>query len=147
MLRNDTKKREDLEELAAGWAGRHVLYPSKLKQFVESKTAWYPSILARRLALSEAAAKRLLEAVGYATSPHDAELMEFSRSPRAQAARRSWDDVEWERTFTSLDELLEAGTDRPEVSYPEALSDDEWDPRHQDGVSVWSRLGDWVRRR
>lgn len=146
VLRYDTKKREDLEVLAADWAGRHVLYPRKLRQFVESKTAWYPSILAERLALSEAAAKRLLEAVGYVASPHDAELMEFSDSPSAHAARRCWEDVEWERTFTSLDELLEAGTDRPEVPYSAPLSDEEWDAPQEDRASVWSRFRDWFRR-
>jgi hypothetical protein len=147
VLRQDTKKRDELEELAADWAGRHVLYPMKLKQFVESKTAWYPTVLAERLALSEAAAKRLLEAVGYVASPHDAELMEFSDSPSAHAARRCWDEVEWERTFTSIDELLEAGTDRPEMSDLTPLPDEEWDSPQEESASVWSRLRDWFRRR
>lgn len=147
VLRHDTEQREQLDELAADWAGRHVLYPRKLKQFVESKNAWYPSVLAKRLALSEAAARRLLDAVGYVASPHDGDLMEFSDSEDARAARSRWDDVEWERTFTSLDELLDAGTDRPEVSYPEALAEDEWESQREENRSVWSRLRDWGRRR
>lgn len=147
VLRHDTKKREELEELAADWAGRHVLYPRKLKQFVESKDAWYPSILAKRLALSEAAARRLLDAVGYVASPHDAELMEFSDSEDAQAARRSWDDAEWEPTFTSLDELLDAGADRPEAPRP-AVPETEWDfSQRKEKLSKWSRLLARLKRR
>lgn len=147
VLRRDTKKREELEELAADWAGRHVLYPRKLKQFVESKAAWYPTVLAERLALSEAAARRLLEAVGYVASPHDAELMEFSDSPSAHAARRRWDEVEWERTFASIDELLEAGTDRPETSDLSAPSEDGWDSPPEERTPAWTRLRSWFRRR
>ncbi|MDP3968735.1 MAG: hypothetical protein Q8Q02_10665 [Nocardioides sp.] len=147
LLRHDTKRCEELEELAANWAGRHVLYPRKLKQFVESKNAWYPSVLAKRLGLSDAAARRLLDAVGYAASAHDAELMEFSNSEDAQAARRSWDDAEWEPTFTSLDELLDAGADRPEVLQPSALSEADWDSPREKNLSVWSRLRAWVKRR
>ena len=80
-------------------------------------------------------------------STHDPDLMEFSDSLSAQAARRSWDDAEWERTFTSLDELLEAGTDRPEAHYPDTLSDEEWAPPQRENSSLWSRLKGWVRRR
>lgn len=147
VLRHDTGKREDLEKLAADWAGRHILYPRKLKQFVESRNAWYPSVLADRLALNEAAAERLLEAVGYLASPHDPELMEFSDSPVAQAARRCWDEVEWEPTFTSLDELLEAGTDQPEVSHPDALANQDWGSIQEQRASAWSRFRDRVKRR
>lgn len=147
MLRHDSKKREELEELAADWAGRHVLYPRKLKQFVESKNAWYPSVLAERLALSDAAARRLLDAVGYAASAHDAELMEYSDSEDAQAARLAWDEVEWEPTFTSLDELLDAGTDRPDVSQPSGLFETGWGSSEEDPLSLWSRLRAWFKRR
>lgn len=147
VLRHDESKRAELEELAADWAGRHVLYPRKLKQFVESKNAWYPSVLAERLALSEAAARRLLEAVGYVESPHDAELMEFSDSDDAQAARRRWDDVQWEATFSSLDELLDADTDRPEFGDPAASLTEESESLQPERPSSWSRLRDWIKRR
>jgi hypothetical protein len=55
LIRRDERKRDDLEELAASWAGRHILYPRSLRLFVESKRAWYPALLARRLSIPEAA--------------------------------------------------------------------------------------------
>jgi len=87
-----------------------------LRLFVESKHAWFTSVLAQRLSFSEAAARRLLEAVGYRESPHDHDLMEISGDPDAQAARQMWSDAEWQPTFTSIDELLESDSSRPEPS-------------------------------
>lgn len=148
VLRHDSGQRDELEALAADWAGRHVLYPRKLKQFVESKDAWYPSVLAGRLALSEAAARRLLEAVGYAASPHDEELMEFSDSPEAQATRQRWDDTQWAATFTSLDELLDAGTDRPQDLYALETPDRERESSQEEtSPSARSRFRGWFKRR
>lgn len=115
LIRRDERKRDDLEELAASWAGRHILYPRSLRLFVESKRAWYPALLARRLSISEAAARRLLEAVGYRPSPHDHDLLEYSEEPDAKADRQMWSDAEWQPTFASIDELLESDSSRPEL--------------------------------
>ncbi len=106
---------EDLEDLAASWAGRQILYPMSLRVFVESKRAWYPSLLAQRMGTSEVAARRLLEAVGYRPSPRDHDLMEYSEGHDAQAARQLWSDAEWQPTFTSISELLESDSSRPEL--------------------------------
>jgi len=136
MLRRDARKQEDLEELAADWAGRHILYPMSLRLFVESKHAWYAAVLARRLSISEAAALRLLKAVGYASAPHDPDLMEYSEEREAEAARQMWLEAEWQSTFTSIDELLEADFERPEPSTYETAHT----PVRRRG---WGRLREW----
>lgn len=148
VLRHDTKRREELEALAAAWAGQHVLYPMKLKQFVETKDRWFVSVLAQRLAMSTGSARRLLDILGYQQSPHDEELMEFSDSSAAQALRQQWEEVQWEDSFVSIDELLEAGTDRPETPYAPEMSAQELDPDIQErSRSVVSRVRAWMRRR
>lgn len=148
VLRHDTKRREELEALAATWAGQHVLYPMKLKQFVESKDAWFTSVLAQRLAMSRSAARRLLDTLGYEQSPHDEELMEISDSPAARALRQQWEDVQWEDSFVSIDELLDAGTERPETRPSLDVSDEGYEaeldvPRR----SRVDRFLSWIRRR
>ena len=115
LIRRDARKREDLEDLAASWAGRHILYPMSLRLFVESKSAWYPAVLAKRLGLSEEAAHRLLDAIGYRSAPHDQDLMEYSEELDAEAARQMWLEAQWQPTFTSIDELLESDSTRPEL--------------------------------
>ncbi|SEC00085.1 hypothetical protein SAMN04489844_1481 [Nocardioides exalbidus] len=148
LLRHDMKRREELEALAAAWAGQHVLYPMKLKQFVESKDAWFVSVLAQRLAMSTGSARRLLDTLGYEQSPHDEELMEISDSFAARALRQQWEDVQWEDSFVSIDELLDAGTARPESRPLLDVSDEDWeaalDVPRRSGVD---RFLGWIRRR
>lgn len=141
MLRHDSKQRKDLEALAADWARRHILYPVTLKRFVESRQAWYPSVLAERLGLSEDAARRLLDAVGYEPSRHDYELFEFSHSPAAQASRQRWEDAQWEATFTSLEDLLGADQQRPDDPYAVEAGQEQARP------PLWARLRAWIVRR
>lgn len=146
VLRRDTKRQEELEALALDWAGRHILYPSKLKQFVESKNAWFPTVLGQRLALDEPSARRLLDALGYELSPHNDHLFEYSDSQSAQAIRQQWDDAQWAATFTSLGELLEAGGERPEEVSPMQPPEDMTSVADKASRSTWSRLRRWVTR-
>lgn len=143
VLRRDAQKREELEDLAADWAGRHILYPMKLKQFIETKNSWFSSVLAQRLAMSEAAARRLLDAVGYEQSLHDDELMEYSDSPAAQGKRQRWEDAQWADTFTTLDELLDSQTGRPDNppamdEFPQAARETMWGRLRARATNWWA---------
>ncbi len=145
LISRDQRKRAQLEDLATAWAARHILYPMSLRLFVESKRAWYSAVHARRLGISEAAAQRLLEALGYRASPHDHGLMEFSSMPDAQAARQLWTDAQWQPTFTSIDELLDSDSERPEPSSDiEYASPPAWRP-FSERARRW--LGSIVNRR
>lgn len=104
-LRHDRKKREELEVLAADWAARRLTYPRELRRFVLSREIWFPSVLAQRLAVSENAATRLLEALGF--EPAEDELMEFTGSSAGLAARGSWEQGELsEAGYVELEDLL-----------------------------------------
>lgn len=65
----------------------------------------FPSVLAQRLAVSESAATRLLEALGY--EPAEDELMEFTGSSAGLAARGPWEQGELsEAGYVELEDLL-----------------------------------------
>lgn len=117
LVRRDDRRREELEDLAASWAAREIHYPMSLRNFVESKHQWFTSALAIRLGISEGAASRLLESLGYEASTDDPELFQYSDGPGARAARTAWSDAEWQPTFVSLDELLDSGDRRPRLPY------------------------------
>jgi len=134
LLRHDGGKQEQLRKLAAGWAGRHIEYPHSLRKYVETRPAWYPDKLGQRLEVSSAAARRLLETLGYETSPHDQDLMEQSESARARASRSAWIDAESALTFVSLDELLNSDAERPDQQ--------EW----TDWADLTSETDSWWKR-
>lgn len=118
-LQHDEAKREELQKLAGSWAARHITFPSSLRQFVETRSVWYPEALARRLDLSPAAAARLLRELGYRDCGED--MLEFDGSTDAQAARDRWLDAEKSHSgFATLDELLDADDDarEPHTSLP-----------------------------
>lgn len=104
-VRRDRKKREDLERLADDWAARRLENPATLRRFVETKDRWYPSVLSQRLALSEAAARRLLEALGYVPGVDD--VMELKETAHGRAARDAWAEAEQAESYVTLDELLD----------------------------------------
>lgn len=118
-LRHDESKREELQKLAGSWAARQIAFPSSLRQFVETRSVWYPDALARRLDLSPAVAARLLRELGYRECGED--MLEFDGSSDAEAARERWLDAERSHSgFATLDELL-AGDDhagKPQTSLP-----------------------------
>jgi hypothetical protein len=118
-VRHDEVKREELQKLAGFWAARHIAFPSSLRQFVETRSVWYPDALARRLDLSPTAAARLLRELGYRDCGED--MLEFGGSSDAEAARDRWLDAERSHSgFATLDELLDGDDDagEPQTSLP-----------------------------
>ena len=142
ILRGDNHKQEELEKLAADWAGRHVTYLHVLRRYVETRRAWYPDRLAQRLAISPQAARRLLEALGYEASPNDETLLEWSVSDLAQRLRQRWTDAESAVTFTTLDELLESDDARPQQP-----NQSDWFVEAPHEGSWWTRFRARVRGR
>lgn len=115
VLRHDEAKRAELQKLAGLWTARHIAFPSSLRQFVETRSIWYPEALGRRLDLSPAAATRLLRELGYQDCGED--MLEFDGSSDAEAARDRWLDVERSHSgFATLDELLDGTASASESS-------------------------------
>lgn len=82
------RKDRRIRRLAEDWASGNIHHPRYLRRFVETKRRWFPSILADRLSLSEAAARRLLASLGYEPGADDA--MELRISPEAMRSRDTW---------------------------------------------------------
>jgi hypothetical protein len=111
-LRRDTKQREEFEALAADWAARRIEYPGDLRKFIQTREVWFPSRLAERLAISDSAAERLLQTLGY--EPAEDDLMEYTGSAEGSAAREAWERAE--RTaegYATIDEMLDAREAEP----------------------------------
>ena len=89
-----------LEKLATDWASRQIQHPQYLRQYVETKRRWYPSVLAQRLALSEPAAHRLLEALGY--EPGEEQVMQLKSGREALSARDTWVHGETAQYYDSV---------------------------------------------
>lgn len=142
LVRRDDRRREELEDLAASWAAREIHYPMSLRNFVESKHQWFTSALARRLGISESAASRLLESLGYEASTDDPELFQYSDGPAARAARTAWLDAEWQPTFVSLDELLDSEDRRPRLPSEHLGAI----PPHRASRHAMSTARDWARK-
>lgn len=105
-LRHDQKKQDDLEKLAIDWAARRIKHPAHLRMFVTTRQRWFATALAERLALSEAAAARLLTALGY--EPGEGDVMEYHETAQGLAARQAWQEAERrEDGLASLDELFD----------------------------------------
>lgn len=77
-----------VKDLAESWTRQGVSSPWLLRRWVETKRQWYPTVLAERLALSEAAAQSLLTALGYEPGQYDA--MELKSTLGALRARDKW---------------------------------------------------------
>ena len=67
---------------------RNIAHPHYLRQYVESKRRWFPSVLASRLAVSEKAAISLLTSLGYEEGTDDS--MELRIGREAMHARDTW---------------------------------------------------------